>query len=202
MTNVYVIGDPESRDAIVIDTARPCLEWLSGELEARNWRLRLIVSTHGHWDHIGHTAAVQAWSKGAGVGVHALDRERLIAPSSRMAPFEIEPVTPSVDLKEGDHITFGDIDLQVLHTPGHTEGSISLLGPDTGMLFSGDTLFAGGWGRVDLAGGNPDQMVESLRRLHGLPDDVRVFPGHGRSTTIGRERAWLDVVVQGNRLLA
>ena len=107
-----------------------------------------------------------------------------------------------MELADGDRIAFGSIELEVLHTPGHTQGSVSLLTGYGGVLFSGDTLFAGGWGRVDLPGGSPTQMVESLRRLHRLPDSVRVFPGHGRSTTIGRERPWLDVVVEGNRLFA
>jgi glyoxylase-like metal-dependent hydrolase (beta-lactamase superfamily II) len=119
-----------------------------------------------------------------------------------MAPFEIVPVIPSVELADGDRIVFGSIELEVLHTPGHTEGSVCLLTGSGGVLFSGDTLFSGGWGRVDLPGGSPTQMVDSLRRLHALPDHVRVFPGHGRSTTIGRERPWMDVVVEGNRLLA
>jgi glyoxylase-like metal-dependent hydrolase (beta-lactamase superfamily II)/carbon monoxide dehydrogenase subunit G len=209
MTNVYVIADPETREAVAIDTAQPCLDWLTGELESRNWNLKLIITTHGHWDHIGHTAAVQEWSRkadkaghGAAIAVHGADRTRLTSPLSKLAPFDIAPVVPSVDLTDGDRIVFGSIELEVLHTPGHTDGSVCLMTGSGGVLFSGDTLFAGGWGRVDLPGGSPDKMVESLRRLHGLADQVRVFPGHGRSTAIGRERPWLDVVVEGNKLLA
>ena len=90
----------------------------------------------------------------------------------------------------------------MLHTPGHTEGSVCLYEPDEGLLFSGDTLFAGGWGRVDLPGGDPDAMVASLGRFLDLEDGVHVFPGHGPETTIGRERAWLELVRDQRRLLA
>ena len=88
----------------------------------------------------------------------------------------------------------------VLHTPGHTEGSVCLQAADEGLLFSGDTLFAAGWGRVDLPGGDPAAMVESIARLTGLEDHVAVFPGHGAATTIGRERAWMELVRDGRRL--
>jgi glyoxylase-like metal-dependent hydrolase (beta-lactamase superfamily II) len=99
-------------------------------------------------------------------------------------------------------IRFGDIRLTVLHTPGHTEGSVCLEAVDEGLLFSGDTLFAGGWGRVDLEGGDPAAMVESIGRLAGLADPTAVLPGHGSETTIGRERAWMELVRDSRRLLA
>ena len=91
--------------------------------------------------------------------------------------------------------------LQVLHTPGHTEGSVCLLSADDGLLFSGDTLFPGGWGRVDFPGGDADAMVASLARLATLEDRLRVLPGHGAATTIGRERPWMELVRDQGRLL-
>ncbi len=200
-TNVHVLADPSSREAIAIDTATPCLAWIADELATRDWTLKFIVSTHGHWDHIGDNAAV-AEHTGADVAVHPLDRERLIAPSPLWSPFDIVPSIPAVDLAEGGEIRFGAIRLRVLHTPGHTEGSVCLFEPDEGLLFSGDTLFAGGWGRVDLPGGDADQMVASLTRLLEFADAVGVFPGHGNETTIGRERAWLELVRDGGRLFA
>jgi hydroxyacylglutathione hydrolase len=200
-TNVHVLADPVTREAIAIDTAIPSLAFVQGELEARGWTLRLIVSTHGHWDHIGDNAPL-AEATGAPIAAHPLDRDRLERPDRGMAPFEIPPSVPAVELAEGGVIRFGDLRLDVLHTPGHTEGSVSLLAADEGMLFSGDTLFAGGWGRVDLPGGSPELMAASLARLARLEDHVRVFPGHGAATSIGRERAWLDLVVRGGRLFA
>jgi len=159
------------------------------------------VSTHGHWDHIGDNAAVAAHT-GADIAVHPLDRERLERPKPLFAPFEIPPSVPAVDLAEGGYIRFGELRLRVLHTPGHTEGSVCLVAEDDGLLYSGDTLFAGGWGRVDLPGGDPVAMADSIARLTGFDDGTAVFPGHGAATTIGRERAWMDLVREGGRLFA
>lgn len=200
-TNVHVLADARTREAIAIDTAAPCLAWIAEELAARDWTLKLIVSSHGHWDHIGDNAAV-AEHTGAKVAVHPLDAHRLTDPKPLYAPFEIPPSVPAVDLAEGGEIRFGEIRLRVLHTPGHTEGSVCLYDADHGRLFSGDTLFAGSWGRTDFPGGDEDAMAASLARLSELEDPVRVFPGHGADTTIGRERPWLELVRDTGRLLA
>jgi len=198
-TNVYVLADPSTREAIAIDTATPSLAWIAGALEERDWTLKLIVSTHGHWDHIGDNAAVAAQT-GASIAVHPADRHRLEDPQPLYAPFPIVPSVPAMALAEGGEIRFGSIRLRVLHTPGHTEGSVSLLSDDDGLLFSGDTLFPGGWGRVDFPGGSPEEMVSSIARLSELEDRLRVLPGHGAATTIGRERAWMDLVKREGRL--
>ncbi len=200
-TNVHVLADPRTREAIAIDTATPSVAWIADELAARDWTLKLIVSTHGHWDHIGDNAVV-SHATGADIAVHPLDRERLTNPQPLRAPFEIPPSIPAVELAEGGIVRFGEIRLRVLHTPGHTEGSVCLLAEDEALLFSGDTLFQGGWGRVDLPGGDAAAMVSSLARLTGLEDHIGVFPGHGSATTIGRERAWLELVRDGGRLFA
>jgi hydroxyacylglutathione hydrolase len=200
-TNVHVLADPATREAIAIDTAIPSLAWIGAELAARGWTLKLIVSTHGHWDHIGDNAALSAQT-GAPIAVHPLDRERLVHPQPIAAPFEIPPSVPAVELAEGGTIRFGSLRLEVLHTPGHTEGSVCLLAPDDGLLFSGDTLFAGGWGRVDLPGGSAEQMAASISRLGRLDPGLRVLPGHGPSTTIEREAAWIELVTSGGRLFA
>jgi glyoxylase-like metal-dependent hydrolase (beta-lactamase superfamily II) len=200
-TNVHVLGDPRTREAIAIDTAIPSLAWIRDELAARSWRLRLIVSTHGHWDHIGDNAPVAA-ETGAEIAVHPSDRESLVNPRPLWAPFEIPPSVPAVELAEGGEIRFGEIRLRVLHTPGHTAGSVCLVSTDDGLLFSGDTLFAGGWGRVDLPGGSPGEMAASIARLTELEDQLIVLPGHGPATTIGRERPWMEIVRTGGRLFA
>jgi glyoxylase-like metal-dependent hydrolase (beta-lactamase superfamily II) len=200
-TNVYVLGDSASREAIAIDAAIPSVVWVADELAARGWTLKLIVSTHGHWDHTGDNAAL-AEHTGALIAVHPLDAHRLTDPQPLYAPFPIPPCVPAVELAEGGVVRFGSIRLDVLHTPGHTEGSVCLLSNEDGLLFSGDTLFASGWGRVDLPGGSADEMVESLIRLTGQPDGLKVLPGHGPTTTIGRERPWLDLVTRERRLLA
>jgi glyoxylase-like metal-dependent hydrolase (beta-lactamase superfamily II) len=200
-TNVHLVADARTREAIAIDAAIPSLAWISDELAERGWTLKLIVTTHGHWDHFGENAAVAAHT-GAPSAVHPLDAHRLTDPQPLYAPFPIPACVPAVELAEGGEIKFGEIRLTVLHTPGHTEGSVCLWSADEGLLFSGDTLFAGAWGRVDLPGGSAEQMVESLVRLTTFDDPLRVLPGHGPETTIGRERAWLDLVARERRLLA
>ena len=206
-TNVCLVGDPRTREAIVVDGAIPCLPWVADEVGRRGWRLILIVSTHGHWDHAGENAALQAWSReqaadaiGAAIAAHRLDWHRLTDPQPLFAPFPIPPCVPAVELAEGGLVRFGDVRLEVLHTPGHTEGSVSLVSAEDGVLFSGDTLFAGGWGRVDLPGGDAAAMVDSLARLAALDPGLRVVPGHGRETTIERERPWLERVARERRL--
>jgi hydroxyacylglutathione hydrolase len=199
-TNVWVLGDEASREAIAIDTATPSVDWLVERLAERGWTLRLVISTHRHWDHIGDNAAVVERT-GATLGVHGLDRHGLLDPQPLSAPFPIVPSVPALDLAEGSVIRFGDITLDVLHTPGHTEGSVCLLATDQRLLLTGDTLFAGAWGRVDLPGGSADAMVDSLTRLAGMDADLAVLPGHGPRSTIGRERPWLEMVAQERRLL-
>jgi hydroxyacylglutathione hydrolase len=198
-TNVHLLADERSGEAIAIDTAIPSLAWIRDEVAARQWTLKLIVATHGHWDHIGDNAAVSAQT-GAEIAVHPLDAHRLTEPQPMWAPFEIPPSVPAVELAEGGEIRFGSIRLSVLHTPGHTEGSVCLLAAEEGVLYSGDTLFAGSFGRVDLPGGSAEAIVESLARLAGLSDELAVMPGHGPATTIGRERHWLEWVAREGRL--
>jgi glyoxylase-like metal-dependent hydrolase (beta-lactamase superfamily II) len=224
-TNVCLVGDPRTREAIVIDGAIPGLAWVVTELGRRDWRLVLIVSTHGHWDHTGENAALQAWSReqaappgsagtatfgaggaggavttGAEIAAHRADWHRLTDPQPLFAPFPIPPCVPAVELAEGGVVRFGDVRLEILHTPGHTEGSVCLVSTDDGVLFSGDTLFAGGWGRVDLPGGDPAAMVDSLARLARQNAALRVVPGHGRETTIARELPLLELVARERRL--
>jgi glyoxylase-like metal-dependent hydrolase (beta-lactamase superfamily II) len=206
-TNVCLVGDPRTREAIVIDGAIPGLPWVVDELKRHHWRLLLIVSTHGHWDHTGENAALQAWSReqaadavGARIAAHHADWHHLTDPRPLYAPFPIPPCVPAVELAEGGVIRFGDVQLDVLHTPGHTEGSVCLVAGDDGVLFSGDTLFAGGWGRVDLPGGDAVAMADSLARLAGLEGHLRVVPGHGRETTLAREQPWLELIARERRL--
>jgi hydroxyacylglutathione hydrolase len=199
-TNVYVLGDEASREALAIDTATPCVTWLTERLAERGWTLKFVVSSHRHWDHIGDNAAVVT-ATGARLAAHALDRAGIEHPVPLWAPFPIVPSVPAVDLAEGGVVRFGSISLEVLHTPGHTEGSVCLLAREEGILFSGDTLFAGAYGRVDLPGASAEQMVDSLARLSRLPGHIGVRPGHGPVTTIERERPWLEMVATERRLL-
>ena len=206
-TNVVVVGDPERREAIVVDPAIPSLAALTTYLAERNWRLVLALATHGHWDHMGEMAALAAHHtahhhEGLPIGVHPLDRYRLVDPQPLAAPFPIPAVVPTRDLNDGDRISTGSINFTVLHTPGHTEGSISLFDESAGLLLSGDTLLFGGWGRTDLPGGDAAAMLNSLSRLRTLDPATRVIPGHGRETMISTESAWIDNSIRMKSLTA
>ena len=198
-TNVWVLADVRTREAIAIDTATPSVRWLTQQLSDEGWELRFIVSTHRHWDHIGDNAEAVI-ATGATLAVHTADRQGLEHPDAMSAPFSIPPSIPALDLAEGSRIRFGDVDLTVLHTPGHTEGSVCLLSNEDRILISGDTLFAGGWGRTDLPGGDVEQMIDSLSRLATLEDGLTVLSGHGPQSTIGQEKPWLQLVSQHHRL--
>jgi glyoxylase-like metal-dependent hydrolase (beta-lactamase superfamily II) len=198
-TNVWVLADVRTREALAVDMATPSVRWLTQLLSDEGWRLRFIVSTHRHWDHIGDNAEAVI-ATGATLAVHTADRHGLEHPDPASAPFPVPPSVPALDLAEGSRIRIGDIDLSVLHTPGHTEGSVCLLSAEDRVLISGDTLFAGGWGRTDLPGGDREAMVESLSRLATLDDGLAVLPGHGVQSEMGREKAWLRTVAQEQRL--
>ncbi len=198
-TNVWVLVDVSTREAVAIDTATPSVRWLTKQLGDEGWTLRFVVSTHRHWDHIGDNAEVII-ATGATLAAHKADKHGLEQPDAMSAPFPIPPSIPALDLAEGSRIRFGDIELTVLHTPGHTEGSVCLLSNEDGVLITGDTLFAGGWGRTDLPGGDDEQMVDSLARLSTLEDGLAVLPGHGPQSTIGREKPWLQLVAEHRRL--
>jgi hydroxyacylglutathione hydrolase len=188
----YLIADEAAGEAIVVDAPGGITKRVTAAAEKLGVRIALVVATHGHWDHIQDCAALRT-ATGAPVAVHAADAELLRHPmqSSFGLPFRIEACPPDRLLDEGDEIAIGSSRLQVLSTSGHIVGAICLYEPDAGVLFSGDTLFAGTYGRTDLPGGDDAAMAESLARLAALPPGTIVYPGHGPSTTIGAE-TWLS----------
>ena len=185
--NVYVVSDGAA--SIVVDAPLESVGPVTALLGEHGLQLSAIVCTHGHFDHMAEAAELARQTR-APVFVHAQDGERLRKPARPlfMPDLEVEPVEVARELNEGDTIEIGDVTLTVLHTPGHTPGSMCLLAD--GVLLSGDTLFAGSFGRYDLPGGDPAVLKQSLLRLAQLPKETRVLPGHGAETTIARER-WL-----------
>jgi hydroxyacylglutathione hydrolase len=198
-TNAYLVWDGRSPDAMVLDPGMGAAQALTGRAAANGLRLHLVANSHGHIDHVFDNAAIVR-SSGAPLAIHPDDAYRLDGRNSY--GLEIERSVATQDLREGDEVRVGDLVFGVLHTPGHTEGSVCLYEERHGILLAGDVLFAGSYGRTDLPGGDDEQMVASLARLaRDLPDGVRVLPGHGAETTIGRERAWLERIAQAGRLL-
>jgi glyoxylase-like metal-dependent hydrolase (beta-lactamase superfamily II) len=198
-TNAYLVWDGRSVDALVLDPGMGAAEPLVERVAANGLRVHLIANSHGHIDHIFDDAPLMRAS-GAPLAIHPDDAYRLSGRNSY--GFEIEVVTPTHDLREGEQVRIGDLVLDVLHTPGHTEGSVCLYEESRGLLLSGDVLFAGSYGRTDLPGGDDEAMVASLARLSRIiPDGVRVLPGHGPETRIETERPWMRRIAEAGRLL-
>jgi hydroxyacylglutathione hydrolase len=198
-TNAYLVWDGNTPDALVLDPGMGAAEPLMQRVAANGLRLHLIANSHGHIDHIFDDAPLMRSSE-APLAIHPDDAYRLDGRNNY--GFELETVTATRDLTDGEQVRIGDLVLDVLHLPGHTEGSVCLYEERRGLLLSGDVLFAGSYGRTDLPGGNDEQMVGSLARLaHDIPGHVRVLPGHGAETTIHRELPWMKRIAAAGRLL-
>jgi len=185
----------DAPEAAVIDPGGDA-EVVIEQFRYRNLAPRYILLTHGHIDHTEATAAVKRAFPDAQVAIHQADAAMLVDPGAALASWiglPFEPCPPDRLLADGNALTFGPYEIEVLHTPGHTPGGVCFLVRREGeadIVFSGDTLFAGGIGRTDFPGGSYTQLLDSIRsRLFALPDDTVVYPGHGEPTTVGEERA-------------
>ena len=206
--NCHIIGDPKTRDALVIDPGDDA-ERILEVIERHHLKVHAIVITHTHIDHVCALQRIHQVT-GAPVRMHADDLalyRMLDAQAAWIGWKAPERVEVDEMLREGDSIRWGGFEAQVLHTPGHTQGSVCLYMPSDmpqaredavaaksaerlpGRLFAGDTLFAGSIGRTDLWGGSFEAIIHSLKsKVLELPDETIVYPGHGASTTIGQER--------------
>lgn len=197
-TNAYLVWDARSPDALVLDPGMGAAQPLTDRVAANGLRLHLIANSHGHIDHIFDNAPLMR-ATDAPLAIHPDDAYRLEGRNNY--GFELEAVTASRDLVEGEQLRIGDLVFDVLHLPGHSEGSVCLYEERQRLMLSGDVLFAGAFGRTDLPGGSDEQMVASLARLaREIPAGVRVLPGHGPETTMERELPWLQRVAQTGRL--
>lgn len=188
LTNCYIIADDNTKEAAVIDPAGE-FELIKSFIEENNLNIKYILLTHGHGDHILALKELRDYSK-APLGIHAADEAMLNNASINLSSmFSKVPVEQKPDFYLGDGAVFklGASEFRILHTPGHTKGSIGIIfGKD---LISGDTLFARGIGRTDFHGGDYNSIINSIRtKLFTLPEDIAVHPGHGASTTIGAEK--------------
>jgi glyoxylase-like metal-dependent hydrolase (beta-lactamase superfamily II) len=187
--NCYIVGDPATHEAIVIDPGDDA-DALAASIAAKGLTVKSIVATHAHFDHIVAAGRLRELT-GAPFYLHDADKPLLgwMQTSGRMFLGIDLPEPPEVDssASEGDLLTAGSVELQVIHTPGHSPGSISLIAPTA--VFSGDTLFAGSIGRTDLPGGDTQSLIDAVtRKLFALDLDLPVYPGHGPATTLGEEQ--------------
>ncbi len=194
-TNAYLLGCPHTKSSVLIDAPLECSDWLFDRVAHWNLSSPTILLTHSHWDHMAE-AAICKKKYGLPIWVHREDAENLQKPGADGLPlfFPVEGVKPDRLLEDGDEIQVGEILLKVLHTPGHSPGSLCFYAKEQGLLFSGDTLFQGTMGRVDFPTSSPKNMKKSLLKLSSLPADTRVYPGHGEATTIGTEKKWIDTL--------
>lgn len=191
-TNCFVIGDTESRDAIVVDP-NDLPELIYKSVQEVGWTVREILATHGHFDHVLASAGLKKLT-GAPFRVHERDYPLVKSMPQRAREWLSIDVAPAAEpdsfLAEGDVITAGSIALEVLYTPGHTPGHVSFVLRSEKIVFCGDCLFYLGIGRTDLPGSRYETLLKSITtRLLPLGDEYAVAPGHMRNTTIGYERA-------------
>ena len=187
--NAWIVRAVGRDDCVVID---PGDEYPKLNQAIGGRRVAAMLLTHGHFDHIMAVGELQQ-ATGAPVYVSAEDAEMLDDPRKNGLLGLMGGATmpgPTIRaLPFGEKLSAAGMDFEILPTPGHSKGSVCLYLPAEGALFSGDTLFLAGFGRMDLYGGSPMEMRESLKRLFALPPETRVYPGHGGETTIGAERS-------------
>ena len=172
LSNCYILGCDKTKEGVVIDPGDEAVR-IVNEISKNGLRILRILITHGHIDHVGAASEVKRITK-APVLIHPQDAPGLGFPADG-------------DLREGDQIEVGSYILTAIHTPGHSQGGMCFSAP--GVVFTGDTLFAGSIGRTDFSGGNHHQLIQGvINKIFPLGDDIRIYPGHGLGSTIGKER--------------
>jgi glyoxylase-like metal-dependent hydrolase (beta-lactamase superfamily II) len=185
--NSYIIGDETTKQAMVIDPGDEP-DRILDEIRENGLEVSTIVFTHAHFDHIGAAGDLKK-ETGAKILMHKNDEETFSLAKDQAAfwGFEIDDIPmPDKFIDEGDEIKVGNLSFKVMHTPGHSKGSVCLLGE--GIVLTGDTIFQGSVGRTDFPGGSLEELKQSFKRLIELPEELRILSGHGPETTVERER--------------
>ena len=195
-TNAFVVGDESSHEAMIVDAPPDSVHQILDALRDDGFSVKLIVLTHCHFDHVVDAAAIKKKTD-APIAMHPDAVEHLKdAIKSGQVSYKLEDIGPDQLLNDGDEIAIGSLRFTVMLTPGHAPGQISLYEENERVVFGGDTLFPGGYGRADLPGSSADETQRSMKRLLELPDDVTVYPGHGLPAQIGNERSWMEEVAE------
>ena len=187
-TNCYILGDEKTKQAAVIDPGGD-FEIIEDHLMKLKLKIQYIILTHGHVDHIGALSQLKKATE-AEILIHSKDSAMLYDPNQNLSIFSGDKIIATKAdklLEEGDIVQCGGIKLEVLHTPGHTPGGISLVTDK--MIFTGDSLFCGSIGRTDFPGSSYQKLISSIKdKILTKEDDLIIYPGHGPSSTIGEER--------------
>ena len=190
VTNCYIVQDEKSKETMLIDPAGD-VDKIVEMLDILNANLKYIYLTHCHGDHIGGVNELKE-RKGGKILAHRNAAENLLDPNISLTTYiGFEGLVIQVDSRvdDGDLIHLGNLEFRVIHTPGHTSGGSCLYCEEEKLLFSGDTLFRGTWGRTDVPTGNFEDVINSItKKLMTLPDETIVYPGHGKSTMIREEK--------------
>ena len=196
-TNIYVVADEKTKEGIVIDPGG-AIDKIYNYIENMHIIVKYIILTHCHADHIAGLKALHNYYPNSKVMIHEKDRKGLTDYSISMCGsvgIPVNTVDADITLKDGDIVKFGDMKEKIIHTPGHTEGSISILINDA--LFTGDTLFKRMYGRTDLPSGSDSDIQFSIRNLLSYPDNTIVYPGHGAISIIREEREHYEFMENG-----
>jgi glyoxylase-like metal-dependent hydrolase (beta-lactamase superfamily II) len=192
-TNAYVIACKQSKKAAIVDPSPGSFALLAEFIAEGKFILEKILVTHSHWDHIADVAKCKShFGIPIPLWMHALDKPNMEMPGADGLGGGMAVEAASVDhlVEEGEHFHIGEIEFEVICTPGHSPGGVCYYAAQAKLLLSGDTLFQGSMGRLDLPTGDAGAMWSSLKRLARLPSDTLVYPGHGPHTTIGAEQ-WM-----------
>lgn len=191
-TNAYVVTCVKTKQSLLIDAPLESFKLIQEYLQKNRYTLKAIYLTHSHFDHIADVSKFMKQDPTLDLWVHKEDAKNVTYPGADGIPlfFPIDPATPTGFLEDKQQHCLGELAFSVIHTPGHSPGSSCLYFENSQDLFSGDTLFKSSIGTLSLPTSEPDRMWSSLKKLEILPQSVKVYPGHGNSTTIGQE-SWL-----------
>lgn len=189
-TNCYLVADEATKQAVLFDAPNDTVAPLMEEAKRRGLDVMGLWLTHGHFDHIADHAEVSKQFPNAKVLIHRLDDPKLHRPNSMamLLPFKIPPRQADGYVEDGQTLKLGSIDVEVIHTPGHSPGHVMYYFPRDKALIGGDLIICGAVGRTDFPDSDPAQLDQSIRRVMKLPDDTRLLPGHCETSTLGEQR--------------